>query len=189
MEFHENLRRLRKEAGLTQEDVARVLFLTRQSVSKWENGAAEPGVEHLKALADLYGVTVDDMLQRSAEQEKGEASASRWAYAGLIVFRLLICAVMLGGFHLDLPIKLAEGFVVFLVFLGIWVSTPYTWGFIMGAQSLHFVITVWSVFAGAVAGELIYFSVLSDAFGMMIMNGNRVRVRFQKERIYREETP
>lgn len=61
MTLGENLQRLRKSAGLSQEEVAGRLFVSRQSVSKWENGQAEPGVENLKALAALYGVTMDQL--------------------------------------------------------------------------------------------------------------------------------
>ena len=55
MTLGENLQNLRKEAGLSQEQVAQQLFVSRQTVSKWENNLAEPGVENLKALAKLYG--------------------------------------------------------------------------------------------------------------------------------------
>ncbi len=59
MTLGENLQSLRKEAGLSQEEVAQRLFVSRQSVSKWELNQAEPGVEYLKAMAELYGVTLD----------------------------------------------------------------------------------------------------------------------------------
>ena len=61
MTLSEKLQDLRRDAGLSQEEVAGRLFVSRQSVSKWENGQAEPGVENLKALADLYGVTLDEL--------------------------------------------------------------------------------------------------------------------------------
>ena len=62
MTLGENLKRLRTEKGLSQEEVAGLLFLSRQTVSKWENNQAEPGVENLKALARLYGVSLDQLL-------------------------------------------------------------------------------------------------------------------------------
>ena len=62
MTLGENLQNLRKEAGLSQEQVAQQLFVSRQTVSKWENNQAEPGVENLKALAGLYGVTLDRLV-------------------------------------------------------------------------------------------------------------------------------
>ena len=62
MTLGENLQRLRKAKGMSQDEVAEKLFVTRQSVSKWETNKAEPGVENLKALAKLYGVSVDVLL-------------------------------------------------------------------------------------------------------------------------------
>ena len=67
MTLAENLKALRTEKGLSQEEVAGALFLSRQSVSKWENGQAEPGVENLKALARLYGVSLDRLLLAEGE--------------------------------------------------------------------------------------------------------------------------
>ena len=72
MTLGENLQELRKAAGLSQEEVAGRLFVSRQSVSKWENDQAEPGVENLKALADLYGVTMDQLVGRPSQDEAGE---------------------------------------------------------------------------------------------------------------------
>ena len=62
MTFGENLQRLRKEKGLSQEDVAQALFVSRQTISKWETDKAEPGVDNLKALAGLYGVSLDRLM-------------------------------------------------------------------------------------------------------------------------------
>ena len=72
MTLGENLKRLRTEKGLSQEEVAGQLFLSRQTVSKWENNQAEPGVENLKALARLYGVTLDQLLGEEFRQNPPE---------------------------------------------------------------------------------------------------------------------
>ena len=64
MEFSERLMILRKQAGLSQEQLADRLGVTRQSVSKWEGGAAVPELGKLVALADLFGVTTDCLLGR-----------------------------------------------------------------------------------------------------------------------------
>ena len=62
MEFHEKLQELRRRKGLTQEDVAEELFVSRAAVSKWESGRGYPNIDSLKAVARFYGVTVDDLL-------------------------------------------------------------------------------------------------------------------------------
>lgn len=70
MTLGENLQELRRAAGLSQEEVAGRLFVSRQSVSKWENDQAEPGVKNLKALADLYGVTLDQLAGRLSQEDE-----------------------------------------------------------------------------------------------------------------------
>ena len=62
MEFHEKLQELRRRRGLTQEDVAEELFVSRAAVSKWESGRGYPNIDSLKAIARFYGVTVDELL-------------------------------------------------------------------------------------------------------------------------------
>ena len=62
MEFHEKLQELRRRKGLTQEEVAEHLFVSRAAVSKWESGRGYPNIDSLKAVARFYGVTVDDLL-------------------------------------------------------------------------------------------------------------------------------
>ena len=53
---------LRKAAGLSQEDVAERIGVSRQAVSKWERAEAAPDTDNLIALANLYNVSVDELL-------------------------------------------------------------------------------------------------------------------------------
>lgn len=69
--FSKNLRRLRLEKNLTQEQLANILGVSVQSVSRWECGNTLPDVMLLPELARLYGVTVDDLYRADA---KGYAS-------------------------------------------------------------------------------------------------------------------
>ena len=59
----ETLRACRVERGMTQEFVAEALGVSRQVVSKWETGAAEPSTSNLLALARLYGVSAEELLK------------------------------------------------------------------------------------------------------------------------------
>lgn len=62
MEFNEKLQELRKNKGLTQEELAEILFVSRTAISKWESGRGYPNIESLKAIAKLFSITVDELL-------------------------------------------------------------------------------------------------------------------------------
>jgi transcriptional regulator with XRE-family HTH domain len=62
MNFNEKLQALRKEKGLTQEELAEKLDVSRQAVSKWEAGQAMPEIDNLIGLANIYGVSMDYLL-------------------------------------------------------------------------------------------------------------------------------
>ena len=59
----EALKEHRQRCGMTQEYVAEALGVSRQAVSKWETGAAEPSTSNLLALATLYGVDAGELLR------------------------------------------------------------------------------------------------------------------------------
>ena len=62
MELNEKLQELRKHKGMTQEELAEALFVSRTAVSKWESGRGYPNIESLKAISKFFGVTVDQLL-------------------------------------------------------------------------------------------------------------------------------
>lgn len=66
MEFCEKLRELRKIRGLTQEELAEILYVSRTAVSKWESGRGYPSIDSLKEISNYFSVTIDDLL--SAEK-------------------------------------------------------------------------------------------------------------------------
>lgn len=59
----EVLKKHRTECKMTQEFVAEAIGVSRQAVSKWESGAADPSTTNLMALAKLYGLTAEELLQ------------------------------------------------------------------------------------------------------------------------------
>lgn len=62
MEFKEKLQELRKEKGLTQEQLAEKLYVSRTAISKWESGRGYPNIDSLKAIARFFSVTLDELL-------------------------------------------------------------------------------------------------------------------------------
>ena len=61
--FHSNLVQLRKLNHMSQEDLAEKIGVSRQTLSKWETGESLPDIEKCKQLADLFGVTLDDLVR------------------------------------------------------------------------------------------------------------------------------
>jgi len=62
MEFNEKLQELRKQKGLTQEELAELLFVSRTAISKWESGRGYPNIDSLKAIGKFFGLTIDELL-------------------------------------------------------------------------------------------------------------------------------
>ena len=63
MTLGEKLQMLRRSRGLSQEQLAAELDVSRQAISKWETGAADPSTANLLALAKLYGVSAEELLR------------------------------------------------------------------------------------------------------------------------------
>ena len=74
--FGQRLSRIRKEKGMTQEDIAKRIVISPQAVSKWENDVSSPDILVLSSLADILGVSVDELLGR----EESAASSSNNSY-------------------------------------------------------------------------------------------------------------
>lgn len=111
MAFSEKLQTLRKQRGWSQDELAARIRISRQAVSKWENGTAVPDTENVLALADLFGVSTDYLLRdncasdgdtpavqrKEAEMKREQNRMTAWAvclgvqYLGLfwIVFGVL----------------------------------------------------------------------------------------------------
>ena len=62
MEFNEKLQELRKRKGLTQDELAKELYVSRTAISKWESGRGYPNIDSLKAISKFFGVTIDELL-------------------------------------------------------------------------------------------------------------------------------
>ena len=62
MEFYEKLQELRKSRGLTQEELAQALYVSRTAVSKWESNRGYPSIDSLKDISAYFSVSIDDLL-------------------------------------------------------------------------------------------------------------------------------
>ncbi len=69
MSFAENLKQLRKERQLSQEDLAEILAVSRQAVSKWEQGIGYPEVETLLLLSSKLNISLDSLMETEYAQK------------------------------------------------------------------------------------------------------------------------
>lgn len=77
MEFNEKLQYFRKKSNLTQEELAEKLFVSRTAISKWESGRGMPSISSLKAISEVFNVSIDELLSSEeiievAEKENKE---------------------------------------------------------------------------------------------------------------------
>lgn len=96
LDFYEKLQTLRKNRGLTQEELAQALFVSRTAISKWESGRGYPNIDSLKAIASFFSVTIDELL--SADQVMTiaeEESRHRQMHTCDVTFGLLDCSAAL----------------------------------------------------------------------------------------------
>ena len=70
MGFGENLMRSRKKSGLSQEEVAAKLGVSRQTVSKWELGETLPDIQQAKKLSTLYHITLDELVELDLQENE-----------------------------------------------------------------------------------------------------------------------
>lgn len=107
MEFSAKLQTLRKQKGLTQEELAGVLYVSRTAISKWESGRGTPNLESLKAIGKFFGLSLDALL--SGEElltAADEEAKKRETRIRDLVFGLLDCGMLL---FLFLPLFAQRG--------------------------------------------------------------------------------
>lgn len=118
MKLEENLVRLRKEHGLSQNDLAEKLNVSRQAVSRWEQGAAMPSTDNLIYLSKLYGITLDELIYGREKNEielvqehQSEIEtvlvttpgthSGKWSVKKLFI--VVLCAVLIGILLYTIP--------------------------------------------------------------------------------------
>ncbi len=94
MEFNEKLQELRKQRGLTQEELAEAIFVSRTAISKWESGRGYPNIDSLKAIAKFFEVTIDELLSGDVLLNIAEEDTKQKEnHFRDLVFGLLDCSI------------------------------------------------------------------------------------------------
>lgn len=103
MRLAEQIRKYRKSSGLTQEALAEKLNTTRQSVSKWEQGSLEPNIQMLNNLAELFGVSLDNLvngkdgLEDSDDKDYAHVPMNIWEFASKKWWLIIVIVLIIGG--------------------------------------------------------------------------------------------
>ena len=128
MEFNEKLQELRKNKGLTQEELAKELFVSRTAISKWESGRGYPSIDSLKEISRYFSVSIDELICpdeiiTAAENEKQDTIKK---YTSLICGLLDILTLLL----LFLPVfgngeKSTSAQIFELTEISQWIVTVY----------------------------------------------------------------
>ena len=101
--FGERLAALRKERGMSQEELAEKLQLTRQTISKWETGASTPDLELLVQLAEVFDVSVDSLLGVKKPDKKSAEKTS---------FLTIFCIFQLTIFVAGVALYISEAWML-----------------------------------------------------------------------------
>lgn len=126
MEFCEKLQELRKQKGLTQEELAEFLYVSRAAVSKWESGRGYPNIDSLKAISKFFSVTIDELLSGDelltiAEKDHREKEI----HFCDLVFGLLDCSTVI-FFFLPFFGQKSDGVIYEVSLLALSEVQPYT---------------------------------------------------------------
>ncbi len=142
MEFNEKLQELRKKKGITQEELAEALYVSRAAVSKWESGRGYPNIDSLKAVANYFSVSIDELLSTEEALDIAEEdNRQRERRIRDLVFGLLdICSLML--LFLPLFAQRGDGVIREASLLALSEGSPYI-RFIYFA--LVVVLAVWGI--------------------------------------------
>ena len=122
MKFNENLKFLRKKEGLTQEELAEKLNVSRQSVTKWESGNAIPDIEKIKEIAYIFLISVDSLIG-DIENKKPNKLKKRIQDIGWFIFAILVFAVIVNISISEFLIKIipninyAIGIIILMIIL------------------------------------------------------------------------
>ena len=128
MELNEQIKKHRTQMNISQEELAEKIYVTRQSISNWENGKTYPDIHSLLLLSSLFGISLDQLVKGDIEIMKEEIKKDEIAkmncYGKIYTIMLIITAISA---------------VPLFMWLGVWAFIP--WG-IIWAISMYFAFKV-----------------------------------------------
>jgi len=168
MQFYEKLQKLRKEKSLSQEDLAEMLDVSRQAVSKWESGLTYPETDNLIAISEIFGVTVDSLLKDGdlKTDADNDISAPFWNRRGTFYeykSKQILFGMPLVHIHIGFGAKRAKGIIAIgniakgfisigLLSVGLFSIGLLSLGLIgLGALAIGLLVAIGSISIGALS--------------------------------------
>ena len=128
MELNEQIKKYRTEMNLSQEELAEKIYVTRQSISNWENGKNYPDIHSLLLLSSLFGISLDQLVKGDIEIMKKEIKEAE-----------IIKMKRYGRTYALMLLATAVSAVPLIMWLGVWAFIP--WG-IIWAISMYFAFKI-----------------------------------------------
>ncbi len=129
MEFNEKLQELRKSKGLTQEELAEKLFVSRTAISKWESGRGYPNIDSLKEISHFFSVTIDELICSEemlsvAENEKKE-SVGKYLFLICSILDMLLVILLFVPMFRNGTTSLSVVFLFDITDISLWIKIVY----------------------------------------------------------------
>lgn len=102
MRINQHIKFIREQHNLSQEALAEQLAVSRQAVSKWEQGTALPSIENLMYISDLYDVSLDDLIKGDPVLEQKvivDGAAKKWHWLSVVFSASLIIYLVFFGLN------------------------------------------------------------------------------------------
>lgn len=118
MEIANQIKKYRNEKGYSQEELSERIFVSRQTISSWENGKSYPDIKSLLILSDIFNVSLENLVKGDVEKMKEivkETDVKKSKENSNIFFIFLVCLILLTDPVLML--KKISGYVVYAVFI------------------------------------------------------------------------
>ena len=129
MQLSQKIQALRKEKGLTQEEFAKMLFVSRTAVSKWETGRGIPSIDSLQAIAKLFSISLEELLSAdeiimlAKNESKESVSSFRRYIKGILNLSCIITAflplykIQINNYFYSVPLYALSGWLMMFFWL------------------------------------------------------------------------
>ena len=115
MEVGKRIREYRKIYNLSQEQLAEKIFVSRQTVSNWENDKTYPDIQIIVSLSILFNVSLDELIREDLEEMKMKISNKKANKRADIYSLIMICSTILASLSIGLVVALPESKLIWIV--------------------------------------------------------------------------